>query len=75
MKKSSKIFKRRNVSRHYLFTVVVSIWRGVTKLEAFHWGFVMKLNTPKPSPFCRKLKGFFHIWLHCGAFQVLSRKA
>jgi hypothetical protein len=33
----------------------------VTKLEAFQWCFVTKLNTPKPSPFCRKLKECFHL--------------
>ncbi len=27
----------------------------MTKLEAFKWCFVTKLNTPKPSPFCCKL--------------------
>ncbi len=36
----------------------------MTKLEAFHWCFVTKLNTPKTSPFCGKLKIFSDFLFH-----------
>ncbi len=49
---------RRNVQKINIFWFNCPFSGGVTKLEAFHWCFVTKLNTPKPSPFCGKLKIF-----------------
>jgi hypothetical protein len=56
MKNSSKILNRRNITKKSTFSVLLSFWRGVTKLEAFQWYKVTKLNPPKPSPLVCQLK-------------------
>jgi hypothetical protein len=51
MKYSSKFLKKRNVQKKIIFFLLLTLFfGGVTKLEAFQWCFVTKLNTPKPSP-------------------------
>ncbi len=63
MKYSSKILKRRIVSKKIIFFKNCNaLFGGVTKLEAFQWCFVTKLYPPKPSPLCGKLKLNFHFW-------------
>ncbi len=63
MKYSSKILKRRIVSKKlYFFKILMPFFGGVTKLEAFQWCFVTKLYPPKPSPLCGKLKLILHFW-------------
>ncbi len=56
MKNSSKILNMRNIPKKSTFSVLVSFWRGVTKLEAFQWSKVTKLNPPKPSPLVCQLE-------------------
>ncbi len=46
----------RNIPKKSTFSVLVSFWRGVTKLEAFQWSKVTKLNPPKPSPLVCQLE-------------------
>ncbi len=56
MKNSSKILNRRNITKKSTFSVLLTFWRGVTKLEAFQWYKVTKLNPSKPSPLVCHLK-------------------
>ena len=65
---------RRNVQKINIFWFNCPFSGGVTKLEAFHWCFVTKLNTPKPSPFCGKLKIFSDFLLHFRAFRHFFEK-
>ena len=51
MKYSSKILKRRTVSKNKILFHFNDLFGGVTKLEAFEYCFVTKLYPPKPSPF------------------------
>ncbi len=74
MKNFSKIMNRRNVQKNYLFFCLTVLLEGGDKFEAFHWCFVTKLNTPKPSPFCGKLKIFSEFLFHFRAFRHFFEK-
>jgi hypothetical protein len=45
---------------------------GGDKIRSLSLGFMMKLNTPKPSPFCGKLK-YFRIFVTFQRFQALEK--
>ena len=50
MENASKFWNRRIIQKNMFFHLLNALLVGVTKLEAFQWYKVTKLNPSKPSP-------------------------